>query len=187
MGKEQNNQYYDAIYGKSDEYVKHYLKSRYLNLWKEVLKSLDLKTPVLDIGCGPGQLAEMLHDNGLEQEHYIGVDFSSEAILMAKRKLPMHNLICEDIFRLNYDMFPGAQVLICETLEHIEKDLDLIATIQKSLHGNRFVFTVPTFDDPGHVRHFKSWEEALERYGKSVYKVERCERFGAWIVIAGIL
>lgn len=185
MGKEQKNEYYDAIYSKSDEYVKHYLRSRYLNLWKEVLKSIDVNKPILDIGCGPGQLAEMLRDSGVK--YYDGIDFSAEAIQMAKDKNPNMHFKCEDIFKTKYADYKTHQVIICETLEHIEKDIELITMIRQKLFDNKFVFTVPTFDDPGHVRHFKSWEEANARFEPHVAKIERCERFGAWIVIAGIL
>lgn len=183
MGKEQNAEYYDSIYGRSEEYKKHYSKSRYLNLWRKVLENLDLTKPILDIGCGPGQLAEMLRDNGVKQ--YAGIDFSQEAINNAPKAYGF-DFICGDIFKIDYSPFGFHQLIICETLEHIEKDLELIGKISNFLRGNRFVFTVPTFNDAGHVRYFVSEEEVKGRF-KDKVTIRYCERVGPWIIVAGIL
>jgi hypothetical protein len=50
-------------------------------------------------------------------------------------------------------------------LEHVEADVPFVEQIPA---GTRLVFTVPTFDDPGHVRWFNSSQEISDRYGKFI-------------------
>ena len=51
---------------------------------------------------------------------------------------------------------------MCEFLEHIERDLEVLAMLRP---GVRLVATVPTFDSAGHVRHFEGVEGVMGRYG----------------------
>ena len=80
--------WYDAAYAATDEYRRHYTESQYYFLWS-VLADRMLQDPpasVLDLGCGPGQFAELLRDKGLPR--YRGVDLSEPAIALARQRCP---------------------------------------------------------------------------------------------------
>lgn len=191
MGKEQPASYYDAAYKKAPEYSKHWKQSRYLKVWQRMLQRFDKKKRVLDFGCGVGQTASLMIDMGFDR--YMGVDFSSQAIAMAKEThlvQPNYSFHVADVFEFASNIpqvEPESEQIFCsETLEHIQRDVELLQLIQQKFSGCRIAISVPTFDDPGHVRHFKSAQEAKARYSPFI-NVEDLSQIGPWIIIQGKL
>jgi 2-polyprenyl-3-methyl-5-hydroxy-6-metoxy-1,4-benzoquinol methylase len=162
FGAEQPAEFYDATFEKCDHWREHYTKSRYYPIWTVVadrLKRANVRT-ILDIGCGPGQLACFLRDRGLAG--YVGVDFSKSRVEFARTACPEHRFEVADVFQsdfltsVRYDA-----VLALEFFEHIERDLDVLARIRP---GALVIATVPNFPAQGHVRHFKDEDEVFARY-----------------------
>ncbi len=164
MGVERGPEYYDEVYGSTELYRLHYTESRCYALWGRILKFLSIypSPRILEIGSGTGQLAHLLWDEGYR--NYRGFDFSPEAIRIA-------NGICKQSFWVadarepktyacDYDL-----VLAVDLLEHVEDDFGIIGHIKK---GTPFIFTLPTFDDPAHVRWFRHPEEIYEHYGSHI-------------------
>jgi len=161
-GVEQPPEFYDATFNESKHWKQHYTKSHYYPLWTVIadrIRHLNIRS-ILDIGCGPGQIACLVRDLGVEK--YVGLDFSPARITRARSVCPEYKFIATDIFecdileKSNYDC-----VLIMEFLEHIEKDIELIRKIPA---GTQIIATVPNFPAAGHVRHFHSIEDVKSRY-----------------------
>ncbi len=156
---EQQVKWYDEAYRVSVEYKKEPDNCRYYPIWNKAV-SLIKDEGVIDFGCGPGQFAKLLLNNG--KCFVYGVDFSGEAISMAQKSNPEHkqkfvigNLL--DGFKL-----PAYDLVTCfEVLEHIEKDLDVIKKIDS---GKMFIFSVPNYDYKSHTRKFDSEIDIMERY-----------------------
>ena len=162
FGSERESYFYDAVYSATDDYRRHYTECRYYFLWCVLLDRMqpaDVRC-TLDIGCGPGQLASFLRDRGLRR--YVGVDFSSESIRMARSACSLFEFVCADIFTsellntLDYDV-----VVATEFLEHVEEDLVILDRVRP---GTRVYCSVPNFPNAGHVRYFKSTEDVRTRY-----------------------
>ncbi len=115
--------------------------------------------PVLDIGCGPGHLGELLG-----KRDYIGIDFSAVAIKQAKARVPWGTFACKPI-ELDWVQkhAPGRVVTLCEILEHVYHDKEILQAIPPGTH---VVFSVPTFFCLGHVRRFKKAQHVRNRYEK---------------------
>jgi len=120
---------------------------------------------IIEVGCGPGQLANMFFDN--EICDYRGIDFSAVAIEMAKANNKMHpdvfmvdNAYNSEIFSSDYNT-----VVLLEVLEHIDNDLLVLNKIRKNAH---VIFSVPNYYSYSHMRWFDSKDEILERYGNIV-------------------
>tara|TARA_R110001583_G_scaffold17957_9_gene72148 strand:- start:1120 stop:1773 length:654 start_codon:yes stop_codon:yes gene_type:complete len=165
---ELDDTHYDNVYitgGREQIYFKNpFDVPIYSELWSsvafEILQSEDANQ-ITDMGCGPGHLPYILRSAGIEQP-YTGYDFSKVAIQMAEmRQLPDCTFINKNL----YDMgdLPVSLFTCLEVLEHIEKDLELVAQIPT---GCRLLFSVPTYDSHGHVRKFKDHDEIRERYGE---------------------
>ncbi len=163
FGQEQPAEFYDQKFDGNDHWKSHYTSSHYYPLWTVIADRLKSRGggKILDIGCGPGQVACLLKDTPLIQE-YIGVDFSGKRIGQARQVCPDFKFEQVDVFKtdlletLSYDT-----VLIMEFLEHIEKDLEVL----ERLPANVYVLaTVPNFPSEGHVRFFETCEEVKTRY-----------------------
>ncbi len=122
--KEKPASYYEAIYKREEN-----KPSRYTYLYEEVGRIIG-KRSMLDIGCGQGRLSKYI-------ENYDGFDIVQN---------PYH---IGDIYTHDYGDY-DVYVLL-EVLEHLIRDIDVLEKIPA---GKEVLFSVPSFDDPSHVRMF---------------------------------
>jgi SAM-dependent methyltransferase len=168
---EPSEEYYDDMYRNDDRTYERPLTSPYYPMYRQVVELLrreEVRT-VLEVGCGSGVLAEMLIAERLD---YSGFDFSRVAIEKARLRNPGGRFSVGDAtdpaaYGPRYDA-----VVCCEVLEHIEGDL---AAIRLWESGKVVVCSVPNFDYESHVRHFRSEEEVVRRYG-GLIDIRRIER-----------
>lgn len=165
------NNVYDEAYvkgGPAGAYHKHYTQSFYYGAWKHALRHLlflDRDIRILEIGCGPGQFANILFDNGFV--NYKGFDYASEGIELAKKNNPRHQelFFVADAFTTP-EVEEECDLVICfEVLEHLQNDLGLLERIKK---GTKLLISVPNFDDPYHVRYFTSANQVYDRYKDAI-------------------
>ena len=169
-GVEQPPEYYDHAFHKSDDWKLHYTRSRYYPLWTVVADRVRRAGArrVVDIGCGPGQVACLLRDTGVPQ--YTGLDFSPARVQQARTVCPEFEFVAVDVFAS--DLLESAEydmVLTMEFLEHVDRDLDVLRRIRP---GTPVLATVPNFPGTAHVRHFTTAAEVAERYGQVLSDVD---------------
>ena len=162
-GAERSSDWYDRAFSGSLTYQAPYQDAPYYVLWSVIVDRVrrEGSKRVLDIGCGTGQLAALLFDQGIEE--YIGLDFSATAIELARRAAPRGRFLVGDAQQSAVYEEVEFDVLICtEVLEHIEADLVVVSRFPR---GSRCIFSVPNFSSAGHVRFFSGVNEVRERYG----------------------
>ena len=161
---EKRFEWYDDSYEKSDHYRCHYSLSPYYFLWTVISDRIARAgvDSIFEIGCGTGQLACLLRDNGITRYH--GFDFSPKRIAHAKRTCPKFTFSLQDAFQTDlYTAYSYDAVICTEFLEHVERDVEILNRLRS---GALFYGTVPNFPYISHVRHFKSKHEVFRRYGK---------------------
>ncbi len=175
QGAERSAGWYDAAFQSDDRWRRHYSESRYFILWSSIVRQISEAgcTSILDIGCGPGQVATMFRDQGFPR--YLGIDFSPERIAFARKICPDYEFVVEDV--LTTDLFTTHRydaVVCSELLEHLDHDLELIDRIPAK---SFFCGSVPNFAFPSHVRYFKDADEIEHRYGRffSEFSIEPLE------------
>jgi 2-polyprenyl-3-methyl-5-hydroxy-6-metoxy-1,4-benzoquinol methylase len=152
--------WYDQVYAKGGAYAAHYAASRYYFLWAVIADRARRARAVLEVGCGSGQLAHLLHDQGIGK--YLGFDFSKEAVALAKTRLPACDFRVDDARSTRlYATFDHDLVICTEVLEHIEEDVAVLTALRP---GVRVIATVPNYDSASHVRYFRDADEVLGRY-----------------------
>jgi SAM-dependent methyltransferase len=157
--------WYDAAYRAIDHYTLQYWQSHYYFLWSVLADRIRAGgvRSVLDIGCGPGQFADCLFSLTPIQD-YTGLDFSAEAVGMAKRVCTRGRFIVGDATTTTIHQETPHDLVVCtEVLEHVPGDRNVISRFKT---GVRCLCTVPNFDYDSHVRYFNSTEEVADRYGR---------------------
>ncbi|QOY34207.1 class I SAM-dependent methyltransferase [Anaerobacillus isosaccharinicus] len=168
---EKKEVFYETVYksgGSRAIYHKHYSKSIYLPIWEKALRTiLEKGNPfILEVGCGPGQFANLLFDHGLE--NYRGFDFSSTAIKLAKQtnakyqtRFSVDNAYTTSLFT----KLPYNTAVLFEVLEHLQEDLKVLNDL---INGTMILFSVPNFNSQSHVRYFLTQDEVRKRYEKII-------------------
>jgi len=159
---EKDAAWYNERFENTPEYQVHYTESSYYFLWTVVVDRIRRfgAKRILDLGCGPGQFASMLYDNGIAA--YRGLDLSSTSIRMARARCPSFEFQEADL--RHPDAMRGYDydcLVTMEFLEHVPFDLEVLERIKS---GARVIATVPNFPYVSHVRHFRDADEVRSRY-----------------------
>ena len=161
-GEEQGAAFYDNSFANDDHWRRHYTESRYFPMWTVIADRIcrSRVRSILDIGCGPGQVAQLLHDKGIEK--YLGIDFSTERIKQAKTVCPSCDFLAANVFETDLLSTHDYDGIVClEFLEHVERDVQVLERLRP---GVLFWGSVPNFGGKQHVRHFLSSTEVIRRY-----------------------
>jgi SAM-dependent methyltransferase len=157
--------WYDAWFESSGTYQRPYYEAIYYFLWTVIVDRARRAGArrVLEIGCGSGQLAAFLLDQGVEE--YLGLDFSPAAIGIAKKMAPRGRFLVADARSPIGGILENVpDLIVCtEVLEHVPEDLLIVSQFPE---GVRCILTVPSFAYPSHVRHFADAHEARNRYAE---------------------
>ena len=148
MKKNKNlKKFYDEAFQKGEQ--KHFTRrgnKKDLD-FLEVLKEVSWKNKnVLDVGCGTGKLLYLASRKGAK---CIGVDFSMEAIKIAKKKFKHPNLAFQHLdisetFSGKYDV-----ILSIGTLEHQDDPLSTLKLFKKHLNSKgKIIITSPNWTNP---------------------------------------
>lgn len=161
-GNEKDSEWYDRNFLLTDQYRVHYTKSRYYFLWSIIadrILSAGISS-ILEVGCGPGQFARLLHDRGFKS--YTGFDFSPKRIEHARMNCPDFTFYIADALHADlYEKVSYDAVVCTEFLEHIEKDIEVISCIRR---GVKVYASVPNRSCISHVRYFNNTDEVYARY-----------------------
>jgi SAM-dependent methyltransferase len=165
MDRELPAHFYDANLRNARQYLLPYWQSPYYGIWTVVADRVARHgcAHVLEIGCGTGQLAELVVDNA-RVAAYEGFDFSEARIRIANdRGLSNSRFHIDDAYTTALLNQADYDCVICtEVLEHIDDDLGILSRIRQ---GVRVLATVPDFPADGHVRYFRNASDVETRYG----------------------
>ncbi len=139
--------FYNKVYVKGEK--KHfttYRESSSTSEVKEVLKQISWKSKtVLDVGCGTGFFAYSVAKKGAQ---VLGIDFSEEAIEIAKSQYSHNNLEFRSIdvkkIKEKFDV-----IVSNGTLEHMDDPLKTLKLFKSHLNPKgRIIITSPNWTNP---------------------------------------
>ena len=127
---------------------------------------------VLEVGCGPGDLAARLFwADGGPLVDYTGVDLSPAEVAAARERCPSGRFQVASAYDLPFPDQGFDLVVVCEVLEHLDRPADCLREVWRVCGGHVLV-SVPwepvwrvlnvargrywrrLGDTPGHVQHF---------------------------------
>lgn len=110
----------------------------------------DRSTPVLDLGCGPGNVLYLLQRLGYT--HLTGVDLSAEQIALARQRCPAATVVQGDVFSFlrqhsaSYGLITGFDII-----EHFGKE-EIFPLLELTAHalrpGGRLILQTPNAASP---------------------------------------
>lgn len=126
-------------------FIKRYLQRApiALALWRSIeakyVATVPLKSPILDIGCGFGEFAEVFFDKPVD----FGLDINYQEIIMAIKTGKYKNYTLADATHMPYPDNFFATVLSISTFEHIKNPQHVLAESFRVLKpGGTLVVTV---------------------------------------------
>lgn len=147
-----------------DQYVTYQVKSRgksfseqdYVKWASGVKKHIvdwlpnDMEIPILDVGCGPGNLIFLFQQLGYR--NLTGIDLSPEQIDLARNQFPQATIYQGDVRDFLKD-HAESYGLICafDVIEHFQKDeiIPFLELIYESLQpGGRLILQTPNAESP---------------------------------------
>lgn len=169
MGQERPASWHDREIRRTQRYNKAWNELPCADLWEEVAGLVPAGSRVVDVGCGCGHLAEVLHDHGVTD--YLGFDFSPTAIEFAQARAPWAWFVTIDVRQVT---FPHADLfLFVDILDNIWDDVEVVNSVP---NDTQMIITVPTSDGPSRVAHFPTLTHATDRFS-DVMTIEKAYTF----------
>ena len=137
--KDSHASYYDERFGVF-EYANSLQLERAVNILA-ALHSFELDKPrILDFGCGPGWLSNILSTFGPT----VGIDLSPQAIADAKIRYPRPQFEAVDVFRWQYVPKSFDVVVSQEVIEHVDDQTRYLEMVSDLLTDKgRLILTMP--------------------------------------------
>jgi 2-polyprenyl-3-methyl-5-hydroxy-6-metoxy-1,4-benzoquinol methylase len=161
--------YYDEVFarGRGIQSKWHHLK------FARVARELEGLTRVLDVGCGPGTMASILHG----AHDYVGADLSTRQIEYARATYGYTGarFYASTPARLPAYEGPFDAVALVELIEHLEPhmvDQTIAEALERLRPGGKLVLTTPNFRS--------AWplvEAAINRLGEVTYDFQHINKF----------
>ena len=130
--------------------------------------------PVLDIGCGPAQVAHYLAERGIS---VIGVDLASEMLRVARRRGGATRLVCADMRSLPVRSGSCAGAVMFYSLQHLSRPRigDALAETRRVLvPGGILILATHLGDGEVHLSEFLG--HVIEPMGGTLHRHDEIER-----------
>lgn len=177
--------------------VQRFLLSRFNRRLVESVRLCDPQT-ILDAGCGEGFTMSLLLSSGLRATMK-GIDFSDEAIAIAKKTAPELAISKASIYELPFKKSSFDLVICSEVLEHLEDPDRAIAEISRVSKKyvlvsvpNEPYFQIANFlrgkyprtfgNHPEHINHWSS-DAIVSRLKYAGLSIVRVHRPFAWTLV----
>ncbi|MDR3600286.1 MAG: class I SAM-dependent methyltransferase [Desulfosporosinus sp.] len=127
----------------SKVYAEKFMNSElYIERIKEFIEFLKVKDIVLDLGCGPGNVAKQLDLCGKDISA-TGIDLSEEMIALARLNVPGSTFYCQDIRDIEFKEKSFDAIILSFCIVHLsDEEMAFILVYKCSIIGRNFIIKV---------------------------------------------
>ena len=129
------------------KYFERYIKVAPFShsMWRaneaNLVSSVEIKKPLIDLGCGFGEFGGVFYDYQVE----VGVDISPKDLELARGKEIYSKVVWASAAELPFENDFFATSISISTLEHIKNPKKVLEEVYRVLkEGGKFIYTVPT-------------------------------------------
>ncbi|WP_409200795.1 class I SAM-dependent methyltransferase [Methanobrevibacter sp. DSM 116169] len=176
---ERANEKVDSILSITMYQDKENVEKRHLEESKIILEKLDLKNKkILEIGCGIGRWAEVLHD---KCETYMGIDYSENLIKIAKENYNYENCFFQEMSATDIEIDkllvkpPFDIILVVGVLIYLNDDdiKMMVNEINKIVTENKTIYIRETISNLDYRLTLKDfYSDNLEKDYNAIYRTE---------------
>jgi len=136
-------------------------------MMQAALKAADLKMgyTIVDVGCGRGEMVAHLSDRGF---NILGMDYSKEAIALAKRVFPASRFECVDGTKKDFPPQTFDRIFFLGTIEHLyDNEIEsILAKLHEGLtHRGEIVVTTCT-----NKLYYKVWSYKIRKFLARIWR-----------------
>lgn len=154
---------YDALRDNPEAYRKGIYDRRGRYLLNMLIEGGEPPRRIIELACSYGWLGKLILDN-TSVERYLCTNFSQPVIEYTERQniegMEVRKMDAYEVINRPQE-FSEFDTFICTSLEHLERDRELVEAIPS---GRRFLFGVPNFGSPSHFRYFRRRQDVIDRY-----------------------
>jgi len=160
-------------------------KENYPQHWKDFLVVLDKITinSILDIGCGCGAYYGLLQQN-LKDINYTGIDYSTEAINIARNQWKQDNFFVKNVWDLDNAFISDYDALHSSALFDVMDNGDEALNFILGLHPKIFIISRMAFTDtPSYYDTYLAYDklETCRYYHNTTKFIDTCKANGYMI------
>jgi ubiquinone/menaquinone biosynthesis C-methylase UbiE len=161
--------------GEVEKYFRRYLRigPLALALWRSVeakhLSRVELKHPILDLGCGFGEFAVAFADEQID----MGIDINSRDLYVAAKTKKYKNLALADARDLPFADNTYASIFSISTLEHIENSDKVLKEAYRVLKPGGIIFLTLETDEVDGATFYRPLLKKMKLGGLSEFASDR--------------
>lgn len=184
-----DSKYYESVH--TEEVLHRFSEGLYAARNEILIDHLSSVLPeqshVLDLAAGSCYIAKRLVEDG-RVASYTWNDFNPNLIKLVEKEVLNDKFLIDPFDADDAECDLGKfNVFICISLEHIEKDLEILSKLKP---GTIVSICSPNFDSKEHVRHFESIDEFKSRYAHLIEAhqetVFKCKKVLEKYVLTGV-
>ncbi len=124
-----------------NRYYRWFSMSGHLQVWKFIGQDFPESTPIIDLGCGPGQFFYLVPPH----RQCIGLDSNLHSLQLMKKKFPHVLAIHGDLQNTPFRTESLEYVVSIHTLEHLYFIAESLEEIRRiTMRDGKLLFTLPT-------------------------------------------
>jgi ubiquinone/menaquinone biosynthesis C-methylase UbiE len=173
--------------------IHRWLMHGFLSSVRNLLSEIEFES-VLEVGCGPGDLASQIVPPNAK---YLGIDIDSKEIGEGRRRYPNLSFQVASAYQLPVESSSVDLILACEVLEHLEAPETALEEIDRAtkewvlvsvpsepvwriLNMMRGKYWTHLGNTPGHIQHFRRSE--LSKILKKRFRIHSVRNPLPWTI-----